>query len=563
MGDRLERLYKRIRTRRVTKYYVKKTYYRYMRNCRIDQKTILLESQHGTSLGANIAALLLEFETNELFRDHKLFLAATEAKEAIMQGQIRKMGCKRAITVSTSSPKYFKLLATAGFLVNDNTFTKEFIKREGQVYLNTWHGTPLKTLGKYIAGEAGLIGNTQKNFLMADYLICPNEFTRDVFVKDYMLENIGRTKLWLTGYPRNCAFNDDVRRAEIRKECKLDGIQAFVYMPTWRGVTAEVKSKEQNEILNGYLKQMDDMLTDDRKIFVKLHPISASSINVYKYKHIFPFPARYSPYEFLNACDGLITDYSSVFFDFAVSRQKIVLFTYDKEDYLRDRGLYFPLDELPFPQADNVKDLVDLLNRDKTYDDTAFLEKYCKYDNRGVQKAVAEKFVFGTDSELIIEQDIPDNKKPNVVLYAGDLEYDRSTDSFLDYVKTLDTNEKNYFLLYSMDKLKYRQELIKALPQDITYLGFYESQPITRFDAIRYDLCVETGMTKGLLIKGPLRRLADAERMRVLCGCRVDEAIDCSPKINEINILLKKYRYLRLNFENSREKYGDLVKRRT
>ena len=83
------------------------------------------------------------------------------------------------------------------------------------------------------------------------------------------------------------------------------------------------------------------------------------------FKHIKRFPSNYETYDFLNICDVLVTDYSSVFFDFACTRKKIVLFPYDKEEYLQDRGMYFSMDELPFPQVVDIVSLLEELRSEK------------------------------------------------------------------------------------------------------------------------------------------------------------------------------------------------------
>lgn len=78
-------------------------------------------------------------------------------------------------------------------------------------------------------------------------------------------------------------------------------------------------------------------------MFVKLHNYMNNAIDFSIYSHIKPFPDIYESYAFLSIADCLITDYSSVFFDFANTGRKIILFAYDKEDYLKQRGLYISL----------------------------------------------------------------------------------------------------------------------------------------------------------------------------------------------------------------------------
>ena len=83
----------------------------------------------------------------------------------------------------------------------------------------------------------------------------------------------------------------------------------------------------------------------------------------------------------INIADVLISDYSSVIFDFVCTGRKIVLFTYDKEEYQQERGMYMKIEKLPFPNVDNIHDLVSELRSPKKYSDEAFGELFCKYDN--------------------------------------------------------------------------------------------------------------------------------------------------------------------------------------
>ena len=79
------------------------------------------------------------------------------------------------------------------------------------------------------------------------------------------------------------------------------------------------------------------------------------------YQHILPFPTEVSNYEFLNCADALITDYSSVFFDFSLTKKPIILFMYDYDTYLADRGLYMDVRSLPFRQIYKTDELVECL----------------------------------------------------------------------------------------------------------------------------------------------------------------------------------------------------------
>jgi ABC-type dipeptide/oligopeptide/nickel transport system ATPase subunit len=128
--------------------------------------------------------------------------------------------------------------------------------------MNTWHGTPLKTLGKGIKNAMHGIGNAQKNFVCADYLLYPNRYTMEHMVEDYMLEDMAKGECVLAGYPRNTAFFNKNRGAEIIEEMGLQGKRVYAYMPTWRGSVGNIDDKA-NTYFKYYLYELDKLLDDD------------------------------------------------------------------------------------------------------------------------------------------------------------------------------------------------------------------------------------------------------------------------------------------------------------
>ena len=76
---------------------------------------------------------------------------------------------------------------------------------------------------------------------------------------------------------------------------------------------------------------------------------------IFRYHHILPFPASWDTYEGLSVCDTLITDYSSVFYDYANSGKKIILFAYDRKEYESSRGMYETIDSYPFDYTEKSR----------------------------------------------------------------------------------------------------------------------------------------------------------------------------------------------------------------
>ncbi len=435
----------------------------------IDDKSIILESQHGNEISGNMFYILQELSSNTAYKDFKLFVSYRKKSKKKIQTILNNYNIKNVTLARVYSFKYMKALATSKYLFNDNTFLPYFNKKDGQVYVNTWHGTPLKTLGKAIKNSNHNIGNAQKNFLFADYLLYPNEYTMDHMLEDYMLKNLVNNKCVLNGYPRNTIFFNEERAKEIRQKEAHGYNRIYAYMPTWRGVLGGIDG-DANNLQKQYLDRLDEQLRDDEILFVNLHPIAIKTLDLSRYKHIKKFPAQYETYDFLNCTDCLITDYSSVFYDYAVTGRKCILFAYDEEEYFADRGVYKPFSELPFPKVATVDALLTELRSGKEYDDTAFLKEYCSYDCADATKNLLSLVFEGIVSSKTEVRAMPSNGKRNVLMYAGNLDRNGITTSIFNLLNSVDRNQCNYYICFPASKAKDHQDTIASLPEGVGYI---------------------------------------------------------------------------------------------
>ena len=289
-------------------------------------------------------------------------------------------------------------------------------------------------------------------------------------IEDYMLENICKAKIMLTGYPRNSAFFDEKSKRRIKKELEIEDKEIFVYMPTWREVH-NIREKERNNIylINNILK-IEECLKENQILYVNLHPLDKEAINFEIFEKVRQFPEKYETYQFLNVADCLITDYSSVFFDFAITRKKIILFCYDEDKYLKERGLYFDYNKLPFTKVRNTNELVNALNNPKDYDETEFINEFCKYDSELVTTKICEKFILKKENDLIIEE-VQDNKKDNVLIYTGNLDKNGITSSLRNLLNNIDTTQKNYYLTFSANRVSKNKEQLLSFPDSVKYIS--------------------------------------------------------------------------------------------
>lgn len=365
------------------------------------EDTILFESFSGSNFQGNPYYIYKEALKSEQCRDMKLIIAHRNPAELTAWLTERNLIDSRVKIIQTGSVAYRNTLAHAKYLVNNVSFNMDYIKKPGQVYLNTWHGTPLKSLGRKIGYNPFECLNGQRNFLLCDYLIAPNGFTKEVFLQDYMVDGWMPGKLSMQGYPRNSIFFDEKAREETRKAYGLEGATSVFFMPTWRGVSGGVEDVDQVS----QIEQLAKDLGESYRVYVKFHPAMKKPEGDFRYCH--NMPKDIEVYEFLNAMDILITDYSSVFFDFASAGKAIVLYQYDREEYYSTRGVYPQVaGELPFPVAYTYEELLGVVRSAEQPDRTAFLEQFCTYDALFSSKEALQLLLSGEKADETTPMDL-------------------------------------------------------------------------------------------------------------------------------------------------------------
>lgn len=261
-----------------------------------------------------------------------------------------------------------------GGKISDNQLNFQFFwhKRPGQIYINTWHGTPLKYMGYDIPGNKTSLKNVQRNLLMTDFLISPNKHTTHIFFDRYKLNGLYEGQILESGYPRNDVLQK--RDATIKDQLIEAGLVLLnkpivLYTPTWKGTSINNPAGSLEQIYSEvmYLQSKHP----DLQILLKVHPYAYQQAKSYEKLRKLLIPDQFDPGRVLSITDILITDYSSIFFDFEITERPIIFYTWDKEQYQNYRGMYFEDDELPGPVLDSIKDVSDYLSRVKNIKQTS------------------------------------------------------------------------------------------------------------------------------------------------------------------------------------------------
>jgi CDP-glycerol glycerophosphotransferase (TagB/SpsB family) len=334
----------------------------------------------GKNVRGNMQYILNELNASPRFEGYEIYVRTDGTTEPVVKQYIEKNNWKRTKTV-TSDELYREVMETAKYMITEVFFPEGWVKRPGQVYINIWHGTPLKKLGlsKHYRGRHK-DGTTQRNFIDADYLLYPNEYTREHMLESYRVSNLMGGKTLMLGYPRTGGMLQAAQRdlSELTARLAPNHERIYAYMPTWKDYLEVDAVIEESRELLAYL---DEHLSDEQVLYVNLHHKVSDSLDYSSFKKIKKFPADVDNYELLACTDALITDYSSVFYDYLALRRQVVLYCADYKKYKKVRGTYMEIDELPFDKALTPEEVLNAINRGKTYDDKEAYERFCAYDS--------------------------------------------------------------------------------------------------------------------------------------------------------------------------------------
>ncbi|MEV6695947.1 CDP-glycerol:glycerophosphate glycerophosphotransferase [Streptomyces sp. NPDC051453] len=311
--------------------------------------------------------------------------------------------------VVPGSRRYWEVMARAAYLVNNVNFPNAVVKRPEAVHVMTHHGTPLKRMGldqiEYPTASKGL------NFrqLLArvdkwDYSVTSNSHSTRTWERAYPAHYVPLEY----GYPRNDVFYRataaDIQAVRDRLGI-APGRRAVLYAPTHRDYEASWTPRLD-------LATLAERLGDDTVLLVRGHYFyggAASPLAELRRSGRVIDVSTYDPVEDLClAADVLVTDYSSIMFDYANLDRPIVVYADDWEMYAKTRGVYFDLiAEAPGPVARTQDELTEILTAGAWRDEAsgkaraAFRRRFCEFDDgHAAERVVRRVFLGESDASL-------------------------------------------------------------------------------------------------------------------------------------------------------------------
>ena len=293
-----------------------------------DKKKIIFSSFSGRSFNDSPKKLYDLISKDPFFESYKLIWAFEDPCR--FKNLVDKC-------VKVDSLSYFYHMLTARvWVANVNVDRGLNIKPSGTIYINTWHGTPLKRIGNDVAGRSDF------NWQDVDIVSVTGDYEEKIFKESFSL-NTASTAV-IKGNPRHDGvFHGSNNRDEAERLYKTSGKRVILYAPTWRGTSM----KSVNELFD--LERWREELSETHVFWVREHIISQIESPMHNYEtndFVFNMTSVPDVADLLPFVDVLISDYSGMFFDFSFYHRPMFCFAHDYEDYVTERGLYCDLSVL-------------------------------------------------------------------------------------------------------------------------------------------------------------------------------------------------------------------------
>lgn len=303
-----------------------------------DENAVFFESFYGRSAGCNPRAIDREIAARApgVIR----YWSVVDLSVPVPEG---------AVAVVEGSPQWWRARGAARLLVVNDWLRRRFARKPGQKVLQTWHGTPLKRLALHRPGfDPRRMAAVVKESRRWDVLLAQNPYSERILKKAYAF--FGKP-IWMDGYPRNdVLINGDGAATRAALGIGPDE-RVLLYAPTWRD--------DRSEIVD-FIDPQRLAEQTDAVVLVRGHSRTLQPGKDQSGARVIDVTGFPETAQLLLVADALITDYSSVMFDYSVTGKPMFFLVPDLEHYRGQlRGFYFDLVErAPGPLVTSQDELV-------------------------------------------------------------------------------------------------------------------------------------------------------------------------------------------------------------
>ena len=266
--------------------------------------------------------------------------------------------------------EYYQVYAQAAYWITNSRLPREVVPKKNQEYIQCWHGTPLKKLGydlEYYAENKGNLNEVRENYLgeakKFTRMPSPSPFYTEKMISAFHLKSLGKENIFLEkGYPRNDRLYlvTEEEISVLRKKLGIpEGKKVILYAPTWRE-NQHVPGEGYRYQLQVDFHEWKKRLGEEYIVLFRAHYFIS---NLFDFDEYDGFIKNVSDLDDVNdlylVSDVLITDYSSVFFDYGILERPILFYMYDYDAYKNEmRDFYFDIHMLPGPVVKTQEELL-------------------------------------------------------------------------------------------------------------------------------------------------------------------------------------------------------------
>ena len=392
---------------RKTSNFIKKIKYKLATiGIKVDDKTIVFCTFNGKSYSCSPKALYEYMVNNDKYSDFKFIWGFKNVEQyKYLENN------KNTSVIKLNTKQYIKYLAKAKYWIFNYKIPDYLYPKKEQVFVQCWHGTPLKRLGCDLIHFDNVLNTMEgmkKRYKIEaskfTYFLSPSKFASEKFISAWNLKEIGKENIIIEkGYPRNdFLFNyteKDIKKIKAKLGIENEKRKIILYAPTYRS--------NQHEAGVGYtykeeinFEHLREKFGNEYIVLFRPHYFIANVFNFEKYKgFVYDVSKIDDINELYIITDLLITDYSSVFFYYANLKISIIFYMYDLEHY-RDKsnGFYIDLEELPGKITETQEELekeIERIDKNFKYDEKykKFNDKYNYLDDGKASERVVEEII--------------------------------------------------------------------------------------------------------------------------------------------------------------------------
>lgn len=448
----------------------------------IKNNVVLYESFSGAGMVDSPFVFFKEFFTREDFESYIHIWVVKDFKD-VKQEILEYCARPNVRFVKYGSDNYLKYISIAKYLFNNNTFPTYWTKKPEQIYVNTWHGVPRKKLFFDIPNKEMETANVIRNFLSANYLLANCQQELDMYLKAAKLDGLCNKKI---------IYSDNFRRELIKpaKEAErllrdkcgiiLSDKKIALYAPTWR-------SNLKNSIDEKIIRILE---SKGYQVLVKAHHVDYENNHEY-------IPASIDAVNLFSVCDLLVTDYSSIYYDWAEFTNKPVIFYCpDYEQYCEKQGLY---ENFPCAIAENYQSFEYFLTDLRKYWSEVQNNVWAQTRNlieTGTQFSVDTilSYLLSHEGEMLdLIQDYSIEKE-KLLFYAGDFKPNGVTSSVLALFNNIDYSKYDVSLILLKNNNSDYIEKIREINSHVRLLVRAGTYSQTLLEHCANEICLKKGI---------------------------------------------------------------------